>query len=114
MTCVPVAGPTTEPSIVTLDTVLCPTTWCVVREQREEFLVYNPRTDELHLISPFGHYLYRLCDGLRSVAEIQALLDPARGSAVPDFLAMLAARGLVEPVAAPGDAGRTAGGRAAP
>ena len=82
------------------DTVLCPTIWCVVRAQREEYLVYNSRTDELHLISPLGHYLYLLCDGLRTVAEIQELLEPDTGAAAPDYLAKLLARGLVEPVAA--------------
>ena len=84
-----------------LATVLVPTSWCVVREQRDEYLVYNSRTDELHLISPMGRYLYMLCDGLRTVAEIQALVQPAAGAAVSEFLAKLAARGLVEPVRPP-------------
>jgi len=87
------------------DTVLSPTTWCVVREQRDAYLVYNSRTDELHLISPVGHYLYLLCDGLRTVAEIQALLPPDTGAAVPEFLARLVARGVIEPVTAHDDQG---------
>lgn len=79
-------------------TVLCPTTWCVVREQRDEYLVYNSRTDELHLLSPLGRYLYVLCDGLRGVAEIQAMLGPDAAAAVPGFLAKLVARGVLEVV----------------
>lgn len=88
-----VAIPNTQ---VSPETVLCPTTWCVVREQRDEYLVYNSRTDELHLISPLGHYLYLLCDGLRTVAEIQALLEPDTGTAAPAFLTKLVARGVIE------------------
>ena len=80
--------------------VLCPTRWCVVREQRDEFLIYNPRTDELHLISPLAHYLYLLCDGLRTVAEIQAMIDPRGSAAVPDLLAGLVTRGVLEPAGA--------------
>lgn len=93
---------TTVDSAITADTVLCPTTWCVVREQFTEYLIYNSRTDELHLISPLGRYLYLLCDGLRTVAEIQGSLDPVRGARVFEFLAKLVSRGLVEPVAPPG------------
>jgi hypothetical protein len=95
------AGTTGIPeATTTLDTVLRTTAWCVVREQREEYLVYNSRTDELHLISPLGHYLYLLCDGLRTVGEVQALFEPATASAIPGFLATLVARGVLQPVAA--------------
>lgn len=80
------------------DLVLGPTTWCVLRQQVGEYLVYNSRTDELHLISPLGHYLYLLCDGLRTVAEIQQLVP---GDDVAGFLADLVARGMLEPVGAP-------------
>lgn len=48
---------TAPDAVIAADTVLRQTTWCVMREQRDEYLVYNPRTDELHLISPLGRYL---------------------------------------------------------
>jgi hypothetical protein len=108
MTNIPGPDTVTVPdTAINPDTVLSPTTWCVVREQRAEYLVYNSRTDELHLISPMGRYLYLLCDGLRTVAEIQALLPQAAGAAIPEFLAGLVTRGLVEPVPPP-NAGRGA------
>ena len=80
------------------DTVLGPTTWCVVREQHDEYLVYNSRTDELHLISPQARYMYLLCDGLRTVSEIQTLLGAGTGEAVTGFLNKLVERGVLEPV----------------
>jgi len=85
-------------TIVADGVVLCPTTWCVLRPQVGEFLVYNSRTDELHLIGPLGHYLYLLCDGLRTVADIQRLVP---GHDVAGFLADLVDRGVLEPVGAP-------------
>ncbi|BCJ56074.1 hypothetical protein Asp14428_75490 [Actinoplanes sp. NBRC 14428] len=74
------------------------TPWCVLRQQVAEYLVYNSRTDELHLIGPLGHYLYLLCDGLRTVAELQDLVP---GTDVAGFLDDLVARGILEPVGAP-------------
>jgi len=85
-------------STVAADQVLGPTPWCVLRQQVGEYLVYNSRTDELHLISPLGHYLYLLCDGLRTVAEIQELVPR---DDVAGYLADLADRGILQPVGAP-------------
>jgi hypothetical protein len=55
---------------LTDETVLVRTPHCVVREQEDRYVVYNSRTDELHLIPPLGHYLYRLCDGVHDVGAI--------------------------------------------
>jgi hypothetical protein len=79
--------------------------WCVVREQQDEYLVYNPRTDELHLISPLGRYVYLLCDGLRTAAQIQALLPGPVAVAVPEYLGQLLARGLLELADVPSQVG---------
>jgi hypothetical protein len=62
------------------ETVLAPASHCVVREQEQQFLIYNNRTDELHLMSPTGWYVYRLCDGLRTLGEIQQQLGMAAGA----------------------------------
>jgi hypothetical protein len=83
--------------------VLVPTPWCVSREQEQAYLVYNPHTDEMHLIPPEAHYVYRLCDGLRSVGDICRSLVAA-GDPEPvefiatlrDFLAGLVERGVLE------------------
>jgi Coenzyme PQQ synthesis protein D (PqqD) len=83
-------------------TVLESTAWCVCRPQQDRYLIYNSRTDELHLVTPFGFYLYRLCDGMNTITEIQQyvadLTDdpevaPARMAA---FLGDLVDRGILE------------------
>jgi hypothetical protein len=81
--------------------VLGPAAYCIARPQLEGFVVYNPRTDELHLLNAKSYCVYQLCDGLHSVAEIQAALGvtDAEGGC-PDeirvFLEKLVARGLLE------------------
>lgn len=41
-----------------------------VRDESEnKFLLYNPRTDELHIVSELGKRLFDLCDG-REIDEI--------------------------------------------
>lgn len=77
------------------------TPWCIVREQERGHLLYNPRTDELHLLQPTGYYIYRLCDGLRTVAEVAQELARATGGTevtgpTAHFLAALVERGLLE------------------
>jgi hypothetical protein len=53
---------------------------CVVRELAEGgYLFYSPATDELHLVPWTGHYIFQLCDGLRSLAEIEQLVEDAFG-----------------------------------
>jgi hypothetical protein len=59
------------------ESVLLPTPWCTIREQEDKYLVYNSRTDELHLLPPTGFYAYSLCDGLRTVDEVQEALAKA-------------------------------------
>jgi hypothetical protein len=90
-------------SPVAPQSVLLPTPWCVIREQESSHLLYNPRTDELHLIPPTGFYAYRLCDGVRTVSEVTAEVAAACGVEVGEvshrvgaFLADLLARGLLE------------------
>jgi hypothetical protein len=70
---------------------------CVVRKQAHEYLIYNSRTDELHLLPATGYFVYQLCDGLRTVEEIEtelaASLDSIPGAvheALVRFLADLA------------------------
>src|SRR6266545_4976859 len=82
--------------------VLVHTPHCTVRAQREQHLVYNSRSDELHLIPPTGIYVYELCDGLATVGDIEAALALATGrdsgEIRPDltrYLSMLIARGLL-------------------
>jgi hypothetical protein len=84
-------------------TVLQPTPWCTVREQEERYLIYNSRTDELHLMPPTGFYVFSTCDGLNTVEEIQARLEkslPGSSATVRQrlhaFLAGLIERGILE------------------
>jgi hypothetical protein len=85
------------------DTVLQPTSWCVVRPQKSRHLVYNSRTDEMHLVPGTGYLVYQLCDGLRSVGEIERLLADALdddGEVIHEvltaFLGKMLVRGILE------------------
>ena len=89
-------------NVLTRDTVLTLTPWCVVREQEEQFLVYNSRTDELHLLPPTGFYAYQLCNGWSTVGEIEDALaieirrEPTvLGDRLREFFGMLVARGIL-------------------
>lgn len=85
------------------DMILQPTPWCTIREQEERYLIYNSRTDELHLVPVTGHYAYSLCDGLRTMDEVQAEIEKALSSASTElqqrlhtFLGSLVQRGILE------------------
>jgi hypothetical protein len=80
-------------------TVLRHQSACVIRPQKARYLVYNSTTDELHLLSPAAHYVYQLCDGMRSVGEIQYLLSQAFDEeSLGSFLSGLVARQLLESI----------------
>ena len=76
---------------------------CVVRQQKEGYLFYNSRTDELHLVPSTGFLVYQLCDGLRTTGEIEQWLAEAipadrraTSEALEQFLGALVARGILE------------------
>ncbi|MDD5385400.1 MAG: PqqD family protein [Gallionella sp.] len=78
-------------------------THCVVRQQEEQYLIYNTKTDELHLLSPISFYLYSLCDGVSPLNELQEIFAAIVGHkantlqiTVADFLNQLLARGIIE------------------
>ena len=52
------------------ESILTQSPYCTVREQELQYLIYNTHSDEMHLISPVGHYIYQLCNGINSVEEI--------------------------------------------
>jgi hypothetical protein len=85
------------------DAVLQPSVMCTARPQKGGYLFYHYRTDELHLVPPVGYYIYQLCDGLRSVDEIEHLFtrdsEPAPNCEerpVRSFLEKLVTRGILE------------------
>lgn len=76
---------------------------CVVRRQVDQVLLYNPRTDELHLVPSKGYLVVELCDGLTTIREIEERLAgamPADGGVLGDglraFFGALVERGLLE------------------
>ncbi|HZR82556.1 MAG TPA: PqqD family peptide modification chaperone [Candidatus Binatia bacterium] len=79
------------------------TPWCVIRPQEDRYLIYNTRSDELHLVPHAGFLVYSLCDGAHSVRDIAAhLANRMDGevfmnvqSRVREYLSGLIARGLV-------------------
>ena len=85
------------------DVILKPSACCGVREQETRFLIYNQVTDELHLLSTTGFYVYRLCDGLNSVGDLCRMLATAMvgkstsvRAKLKDFLGQLVDRGILE------------------
>lgn len=83
--------------------VLTPTRWCVVRKQKERYLIYNSRTDEMHLIPPIGYYVYQMCDGINTLGAIRKMLADATGQEETEvathtdrFINQLIDRGVVE------------------
>lgn len=90
---------------LTPDTILQPTEWSIARPQRNGCLLYNSRTDEMHLVPSTGALAVQLCDGLRTIQEIEdELLIPLGGdrraisTALAGFFYMLLARGILEAV----------------
>ncbi|MGO3928291.1 PqqD family protein [Rhodopseudomonas pseudopalustris] len=89
-------------SKITSDTLFEHTPWVVVRPQKDNYLFYNSRTDELHLIPATGHAAYTLCDGLRTIDDITSelsdviIVEPdVLQQRVTEFLAALETRGLL-------------------
>lgn len=89
--------------LITHHTFLQPTAWCTIRPQKEGYVFYNARTDELHLISETGFAIYQRCNGLYSVGEItedlggsDAQLTPSSAESLHSFLEQLLVRGIVE------------------
>lgn len=60
----------------------------VYRPQGDKTLVYNPVTDQLHLLSKLGVEILRRCDGTRSPGQLAADLFPpgSPGAARADLL----------------------------
>jgi hypothetical protein len=78
---------------------------CVVRPQEECHLIYNTRTDELHLLHPEAYLVFLLCDGLNTIDGIidmvACLNGGSRGAtaqAVVDLISALLKKGVIEEV----------------
>lgn len=71
-------------------------------EDAGNYLLYNPRTDQLHLVDERGKRIFDLCDG-RAIDDVvregSALIEgdasPAASQQVLDFLCALKKRDLV-------------------
>lgn len=77
--------------------------WCTVRNQPDQVLIYNARTDELHLVPDEAFAVVKLCvAGAPLGAVIDKVADAAavtRDQAAPPVLRFfrdLLARGIVE------------------
>lgn len=85
------------------DVVLRQTSWCAVSEQEEQYLVYNSRTDEMHLLPPTAYQVYRLCNGFNTISAMEESVTNSSGMKeeiikehLHKFLLGLMERGLVE------------------
>ena len=75
---------------------------CVSRNQPDAVLLYNRTTDEMHLVSKWGYYVFQNFDGVRTVGDIAESFCGTTGS--PDaqeeyllrFVRDLVDRGLLE------------------
>ena len=76
----------------------------VTRNDSRGMLLFQVRTDEMHFVSDSAFALFSLCDGSRTVGEIEELLaagQPEMASldarqAVEQFIESLAQRSVVE------------------
>jgi hypothetical protein len=79
----------------------------VTRKDSQGVLLFQVRTDEMHFISESAFALFSLCDGSRTVGEIQQFVAAQqREMASPDgcppiaeFIASLAQRNVIELIA---------------
>jgi len=76
----------------------------VTRRDEGGVLLFQVRTDEMHFVSDDAFALLSLCDGSRTVAEIEELLArsrpeldaPAARASVEQFFESLAGRNVLE------------------
>ncbi|AIQ21252.1 MULTISPECIES: PqqD family protein [Paenibacillus] len=90
---------------LTSDTVLTLASNIVTRkEENSKYVVYNPATDELHVLSRLAYTILKLCEQPARVAEITGLVeesipafqcDQGRGE-VNGLLQKLLKRGLLQ------------------
>jgi len=85
------------------DAVFILSSTCSVRPQEQQVVIYNSKTDELHLVPLPAYYLVQLCDGLNTVADLEKYCREATGAEAPraeleDFLLKLVGRGVLHEV----------------
>ena len=76
----------------------------VARKDSDGMLLFQVRTDEMHFISKDAFTLFSLCDGSRTVIEIEELLECSRSelatlglrAQIEQFIERLAERNIVE------------------
>jgi hypothetical protein len=85
------------------DIVLRQTSWCSASEQEQQYLLYNTRTDELHLLPLTAYQVYLLCNGFNTVSIIEESIINSSDieqedlkECLHEFLSGLMERGLVE------------------
>jgi hypothetical protein len=50
-----------------------------INPAEDGFIIYQPELDRVHFLNPTAVLILELCDGLRSVSEIVALVQEAYG-----------------------------------
>lgn len=85
--------------MLTTDTLPIPSRDVVTRGESGGVLLFQVRTDEMYFATPSAFALFSLCDGTRTVGEIErevGALRPDGRRRVERFLAALAERSLIE------------------
>jgi Coenzyme PQQ synthesis protein D (PqqD) len=62
----------------------------IIKELPDETLVYDLETDKAHCLNQTVALVWRNCDGKRTVAELQQLIEKELGSPAPQEMAWLA------------------------
>lgn len=70
---------------LTENSILAPGSTCTIRQHDQEYLAYNVKSDELHLIPKAGFLVYQLCDGITNLGEVQEELQARCVSTAEDF-----------------------------
>lgn len=92
---------------ITSDTIPLRSKDVVTRKDAQGMLLFQVRTDEMHFISNNAFALFSLCDGSRTVKEIQdfvavnqpEMASPDRRIQIAQFIESLAQRNILELVA---------------
>ncbi len=96
------AEPVDQKERLSKELVLAQSDSCTVRRQENQYLLYNQKTDELHLLPNAAYFVYNMFDGKRSFgfilsAVLKASYDPEPEVHIMlgDFVLGLIKRGLL-------------------
>src|SRR6185503_18096554 len=62
----------------------------IIKELADETLVYDTQSDKAHCLNPTAAFVWKNCDGKRTVDQLRELMEGDAGAAVPEEMIWLA------------------------